>query len=130
MRSLAAILVLLTAGSSLAEGASQQLDCALVTTCEGNGACNPDEGIVVFALTPTSLDADGTQHLRLSYGEATAAGARSGPMGAIQWHGGDQDRQTLLPAGPDALVWHRLTAGKTVSATSATTLFLSCEAPT
>ncbi|MBU2358461.1 MAG: hypothetical protein KKB02_05945 [Alphaproteobacteria bacterium] len=114
------------ATTAFAEGAVQVLDCTQTTTCDAAGACGPDDAAIVFTLTPVDVGPGGAGEYTIAHGGAAYPMTNTGTIGPFVWAEGADDVQTLMPTGPNTLLWVRQNSA---TALTATTHFLTCKDP-
>ncbi|WP_172295050.1 hypothetical protein [Pseudoruegeria sp. HB172150] len=107
--------------AALAEGNVSELDCKVVTLCDGTGACAMPDETLHLTLAPTGREGD-TISLTVTLDAETAEARQEGDLGPIIW-GQGAETHFLLPTGPSNLVW--ITRGFDPDI-SAETRFLSC----
>lgn len=96
---------------ALAEGAVQQLACAVAAACDPTGACAPG-GSVAVTLAPIS--SEGTINvLSVTIDGSEAEALQDGASGALEWTT-ETASHWLIPAGPSSLVWIEQTQGESV----------------
>ena len=103
------LLLTLAPGLAQAEGDRRVVSCQATKICDESGACKPGNRLVTLGLTPIKRGPNGEGAHWIDYdGQKYKADNVTG-RGPIVWSTDGADVQTLLYAGENETIWHRLT---------------------
>jgi len=103
------ILAALLPLTALAEGDTRIVTCQVSKICDALGNCQTSDTKTTLALSPISRGPSGEGPHWIEYNGQKYKAENVTGRGPIVWSTEDQDVQTLLFAGENEMIWHRLT---------------------
>ncbi|KIT17259.1 hypothetical protein [Jannaschia aquimarina] len=121
-----AVLVALLGFTGPAWADGQVLSCSASRSCDAAGLCMDDGRDVRFDLTPLEVGGDGTGLYRIAYGPLDVEAVLDGTS-TLSWSEGGTNLNTLVPTGPETMVW--VARDPEEAPITARTTFLTCKRP-